>query len=115
MNAILHPFVELRRMISGRLREVKLTPQIDEELFLDGLEACAKDVGSKVLAPIEQTTHAAETADLEALRLKALAQMPDSAGGRNITPEEAAAIFRNVSRSAQLDHDASELARHDAA
>ena len=100
-------------MIAGRLREVKQTPHIDEELFLDGLESCAQDIGGKVLAPIETIAHRAETHDREAIRL-----LDDVLADGKVEQTEIASLKRAramAKRSAECDHDAGELARHDAA
>lgn len=109
----MHPLTELMRCFRGRRRELTTSlKHIDEELCLDAYEQIGGEAVERNRTIVNKT-HAAETADLEALRLKSLAQLPDSPGGRDITPDEATAIFRNVSRSAECDHDASELAKVD--
>lgn len=59
---------------------------------------------------IRDTTHAAETYDLEALAKIEDAQKPDSDGGTAITAKEMRGIKPLIVKSATLDHDASELA-----
>jgi hypothetical protein len=109
----LHPLAELIRCIRGRRRELASSrTHIDEQLCLDAYEDIGRDAIKRNTA-IEANTHAAETADREALNLMESAQKSESDGGCFITPKEAAAIRRNVSRSAELDHDAGELAKVD--
>lgn len=106
----IHPITELLRCFRGRRRELALPKQIDESACLDVFE----QVGSEDLTrwqKVETITHAAETEDREALRLMDAAQKSDSEGGCFITPKETAAIRRLVARSAERDHDASELAK----
>lgn len=57
---------------------------------------------------VGRLAYTAEQSDLEAKRLAELAQMQDSPGGQNITPDEMAPIFRCITRSAEGDHQITE-------
>jgi hypothetical protein len=93
MNAIpqLHPIVELRRFVTGCLRVIRRTPNVDAELMFDGAKDIAEDI-------------AKERIDREC-RLKAQiakAQRPDSPGGRNITPTEIEPIVAEANGMVEL-------------
>jgi hypothetical protein len=105
----IHPLTELLRMFCGRRRELQRANHIDEELTIDAYEQCAQEIGTKVLAPIVEKTHSAECDDREATRI-----IDDVLSDGRVDLSEVAALKRArafAHRSAERDHDVSELAK----
>lgn len=100
---------EMGRYIAG-----SITLARGKRLFAEllGWEACG-DIHAEIVAGVRQVrdeAHRAETYDREALRAMDEAAAPQSEGGLLITPAEAQRIRALVARSAEHDHNASELA-----
>lgn len=103
------PLIELTRYLKGWGNLATAKRQFAELL---GVEV-AQEICSEVVEherQISSTAYKSEIYDREALRLMDEAQAPDSEGGENITPTEAKKIRVFAQKSAELDHNAAEMA-----
>jgi hypothetical protein len=99
------PLLEMGRYIAGSISLTRAKRQFGELL---GWEA-AQDIHTEIVTEVRQVrdvAHAAETYDREALRELDVALADDGV----INAEEAKKIRALVTRSAEADHNASELA-----
>jgi hypothetical protein len=109
---LLHPITEMRRFLQGALREFRGSRHVDGELIIEGALDVQADV-EKVATLVRDTTHKAETCDREATKI-----IDDVLADGRVDPSEIAALRkarRLTNRSAELDHDASEIVRGEAA
>lgn len=102
------PFLrELSSHLAGFKARLRQRRQFGDVLQVEVAEDVVVDAATEQ-GRVGQLAHSAQVHDEEAARLLRAAQDPASEGGRNITPREAAPIFRCVNRSAEKDRAISE-------
>jgi len=104
-----NPLTELRTFLSATASRFRTLRLFGPLVRVQVAEEIAEEVAARE-ARIAREAYAAEQHDLEALRLIAEVQRPDSDGGRAITPAEADRVCRMIRISAAKNHVVSDLA-----
>jgi len=104
-----NPVTELREFLAASVARFRALRQYLPVIRTQVAEDIVADVVTRD-GTIANCAYSAEQHDLEALKLIAQAERPDSDGGRSITPREAARIVRLIRLSAEKSRTVSELA-----
>lgn len=105
----MHPIIRITKFVAGSINLARAKQCFEELLGWETAQQIVEVVAQRE-RQISATAYKSEVYDREALRLMDEAQAPDSDGGEMITPREAKAIRTFTLKSAELDHNAAELA-----